>query len=200
LRFKRLKNVSPHSPSKDEEFIKDYLDYNGISYIAEYKLTDLERDVKKFRVVDFYLDKLDVYLEYYGMYNSTKQIRAEYDLKTKVYLENDLPTLILYPHELGYLDYAFNVKLLKLLRMTKFHNKKKLLRYKVNRYLKIGNIHLFPLSLVAFIVAIQALNESSRDYDFFFNIYLIGFALSGVLLLQFFIDIYMILVKEYYVV
>ena len=118
--FKKSNYVfDPKKPTSEEVFIQKYLEDNGIKFIPEYKIKNLKDDTKNFRRVDFYLPKLGVYVEYFGMYNSTKKIRESYDEKFRVYSKNNLPSVILYPHELGVLDYAFHGKILKVLTNAK---------------------------------------------------------------------------------
>ncbi|MCA0152094.1 hypothetical protein [Winogradskyella vincentii] len=196
--MKKINNVSPNSPTKDEAFVKNYLDSRGIRYKAEYRIDNLKGDLKySYRVVDFYLVNLGTYVEYYGLYNATRKIRAEYDLKTKVYIENNLPTIIIYPHELGYLDFAFHFKLLKLLRIKKFHSTSKILRYKFNRYLTIGKSYVFFIAIACFIIGIQSLIQSIDNYDLFFTIYLIGMAFSVALMGYFLRNLYLVMVRDY---
>lgn len=153
--LKRKKAVAnPHTPTSEEMYIRNYLEGQRIKYIAEYKLENLSGDEKSFRKVDFYLPRLKVYVEYFGMYNSTKAIRSEYDKKAKVYIKNNLPTIFLYPHELGFLDYAFHTKMLKLLRTKKFRNRYIMLRYKLSRYLVEGKGYLFIASLFSLYLAL----------------------------------------------
>jgi hypothetical protein len=168
-------DVSPIKPSSEEQFIKNYLDDNDINYIAEYKIFDLKYDSKKSRRVDFYLPKLGVYLEYFGWYNKSKQVRADYDEKASVYIKNGLPTVILYPHELGILDYAFHNKLLKVLRLQKFNKKNKLRRYKLNRYLIKGNSLYFFLSFFILLLTVFITKDNNQPYDIIFGV---GFAIS----------------------
>lgn len=137
-----------HNPTREEEYIKFYLQDNRIHSIEQLVLNNLKGDTKKSRRVDFYLDKLDIYVEYYGLYNSTKAIRNEYDNKTNLYFKNGLATIILYPHELGILDYAFHTKMIKLFKIEKFKNrKKKLYMYILNRYFRKGRWRSFFISL-----------------------------------------------------
>ncbi|NRB58323.1 MAG: hypothetical protein HRU50_00110 [Winogradskyella sp.] len=175
--MKKDYSISPNLPSKDELYIKEFLDLNSISYITEYKIKGLKNDDRSYRVVDFYLTKLDVYFEYYGMYNANKAKRAEYDFKTKIYIENNLPTLIIYPHELGYLEYAFHHKLLKLLRIPKYYNRYKIIRYKLSRYFTLGKPYYIIFALVSLYLGAQALVASQHHYDIFYSIYLIASAL-----------------------
>ena len=137
-----------NQPTSEELFIANYLDDNNIKYKSEYLLHNLKGDVKTHRRADFYLKNLGIYVEYFGLYNSTKTKREEYDKKAEVYISNGLPTVFLYPHELGFLDYAFDSKIKKLFALDKFRNKKKEYRYLLNRYFKKGK----PFSiLIAFV-------------------------------------------------
>ena len=137
-----------YKPTREEDYINFYLDKSNIRFNEQFVLRDLKYDTKKHRRVDFYLYNLDVYVEYYGLYNATKETRKEYDEKTQVYFKNSIPTIILYPHELGILDYAFHTKMLKLFELDKFKDRKsKLYRYLFFRYLNKGKWKLFFVSI-----------------------------------------------------
>ena len=184
-------------PSKDELFIRYYLESQNFKLKSEVRLDNLKGDEGySYRLADFFLPRLSIYIEYYGMYNSSKKKRQEYEQKTEVYFKNKIPTVILYPHELGYLDYAFHTKMLKLLRHPKFRNNWNIFRYKLNRYFNNGKGYFFFLSLVVLIISMSALVESKKTPDFFFILYIIGFATSAVLLMRFFQNIYTIFFKD----
>tara|TARA_B100000795_G_C22744518_1_gene416761 strand:- start:272 stop:871 length:600 start_codon:yes stop_codon:yes gene_type:complete len=145
--FKKRKQIFiAHKPSSEEQFIRNYLDENEIKYIAEYEIYNLKDDKKNSRRVDFYLPRLNIYLEHFGWYNKSKKVREDYDEKARVYIKNSLPTVILYPHELGFLDYALHNKIIKVLRVPKFKNNIILFRYRLNRYASYGKWYFFPLS------------------------------------------------------
>lgn len=155
--FLKRKNVSQtdqYSPTSEEMYIRNYLEGQGIKYKAEYILENLFGDEKNYRKVDFYLPTFEVYVEYFGMYNSTKATRSEYDKKAKVYIKNSIPTIFIYPHELGFLDYAFHTKMLRLLRTKKFRNNYIMFRYKFTRYLAEGKSYLFLASLFSLYLAL----------------------------------------------
>lgn len=137
LSFRKKKKIKLTS---EEMLIEYYFIGENIKYEKQKKIDFLKNDEKNFRIVDFYLPKLNIYVEYYGMYNSTKVIREDYDKKTKVYIKNNLPTVFIYPHELGFLDYSFNNKVLKVLRLKKFKKRSYLIKYKLNRFYKKGNL------------------------------------------------------------
>lgn len=143
-----------YSPSSEEMYIRSYLEGMGIKYKAEHKIENLFGDEKSYRKADFYLPKFKIYVEYFGMYNSTKAIRSEYDKKAKVYINNSIPTIFLYPHELGFLDYAFHTKMLKLLRTKKFRNNFIMFKYKLSRYLAEGKGYLLLASLFSLYLAL----------------------------------------------
>src|SRR6056297_1096587 len=134
--------------SSEEKFIVNYFKSNQIKFESEKKIPKLYGDNKSFRRADFYLPRLRIYVEYFGQYNSTKQRRSEYDKKAEVYFQNHIPTVILYPHELGIIDYAFNWKVVKVLKMRKFSLRRQLFRYRLNRFWeKVGG----PVFAILFI-------------------------------------------------
>lgn len=198
MRLKKSKNnISPNLPSSEELFVQHYFEEKGIKYISEYKINNLKDDIKKYRKVDFYLPRLDVYVEYFGMYNSTKVIREDYDEKVRVYVKNNLPTVILYPHELGILDYAFHRKILKVLRLSKFKNNFKMFRYKLSRYFSKGKGYYFFISLLSLFLSMNFLVESKGDmFNINFILYLLCMGIASVFLIQFFLKIVDVFFKD----
>lgn len=157
MRLKKKSNsIKPTEPSKEQLFVQYYLDNRGIKYKTEYRIDNLVGDVKLHRKVDFYLPKLNIYVEYCGWYNKSKKHRTDYDIKANVYFSNDMPSVFIYPHELGFLDYALHNKILKVLRLSKFkkNRKTKIFRYKLSRYLSIGKGYFLFISLVLFILSV----------------------------------------------
>ena len=129
----------PNAPSSEEKYIAAFLKSIGIKFIPEFQTPRLSNDVKEFRRSDFYLPRLNIHVEYFGMYNSSKEKRQEYDLKAEIYIKNNLPSVFLYPHELGFLDYAFHSKTIKVLKLKKFYSRRRLFTYRLNRFMnKIG--------------------------------------------------------------
>ncbi|QLG46065.1 hypothetical protein [Costertonia aggregata] len=147
------KKYKSYKPTREEDYIKFYFDNSHIRYQEQFVLKNLRYDSKKHRRVDFYLQNVDVYVEYYGLYNSTKEKRFEYDEKTKVYFRNGLPTIIIYPHELGILDYAFHTKMIQLFNVEKFRNRRnKYYKYLFFRYFHKGEwITLFATVFWAYL-------------------------------------------------
>ncbi|WNH13868.1 hypothetical protein [Thalassobellus suaedae] len=196
--IRHSQSTNPYNPTKDEKFIEYFLENEGIKFMPQVRINNLKGDEKyAYRDVDFYLPRLKIYVEYYGWYNKSKINRSEYDLKTNVYINNSIPTVIIYPHELGYLDYAFHVKLLKLMRIPKFKNSLALFRYKVSRYLYNGKGYFFFLSLLSFIIGAAALMQSTHNGGFFFIIYVLGFSIGVGLFVHFLRNLYLIFFKDY---
>lgn len=187
-------NIKPTEPSREELFVADYLRDAGISFKSEVELHDLLDDpTKTHRRVDFYLKNLDVYVEYFGLYNSTKERRQEYEEKKRVYFKNRMPSIFLYPHELGIIDYAFHTKMIRLLRHKSIGNRKHLIRYKLNRLWRYGDLGnligagLFFFLFVLFVnmegfgsVVDDAQNELFAGFALFFCIWMIYIPLRDV--------------------
>jgi hypothetical protein len=174
--------LPPTKPSSEEQFIRNYFSIRGIKYIPEYNTPKLNGDEKSHRRIDFYLPELGVYVEHFGWYNKSKEHRAEYDKKVTVLIKNEYPVVILYPHELGFLDYAFHVKVLKVLRVPKFKNNYKMFRYKLNRYTSIGKGYFFFLAILVIILTLKLTWNDDEGFNLIFGI---GFAASISLLYEF---------------
>jgi len=121
-------------PSSEAKYIANFLKEQKIKFKQEIPMVDIP-SLKKYRKIDFYLPNLKVYIEYFGLYNKNKQKREEYDLKADEYIRNGIPTIFIYPHELGFLDYAFHTKMIRLLKVRKFNLKKQLPKYLLVRLL-----------------------------------------------------------------
>lgn len=193
---KRKNNINPCLPSSEELYVQNYFDEIHLKYIREYKINNLANDNKNYRVVDFYLPRLNIYVEYFGMYNSTKSVREEYDEKVKIYIKNNIPSVIIYPHELGFLDYAFHNKILKVLRLPKFKNKMSIFKYKLSRYLSIGKGYLFFMSLISFLLSLffLTLQNDLIINNILFGVFL-GFFL--VLIIQFLLRVIWVFFYDY---
>jgi hypothetical protein len=161
-----------NEPSSEELFIKYFLEENDFKFESEVLIEDLKGDDKAYRRADFYLTNYKVYLEYFGNYNSTKERRAEYDKKAVIYIRNNKPTVFLYPHELGILDYAFHIKLLKVLSIKKFALEKQLFRYKLKRYFnKEGYTHIM-LVIIPTVISIGII-KLNTGFHIDFKIFII---------------------------
>ena len=65
---------------------------------------------------DFYLPEFDVYVEYWGMIEDPKYKKDSYDRKKKLYKNNGIDFISLYPQNLKNLDFVFTSKLLDLIK------------------------------------------------------------------------------------
>lgn len=183
--------------SNEELYILHYLDKMGFHYIQEYHVSKLVGDDKSHRRVDFYLDRLGIYVEYFGMYNTTKKIRDNYDEKVKIYIKNGLPTIFLYPHELGFLDYAFHTKMLHLLRMEKFKSSSTLFNYKFTRYLALGKGYLFFSFLFwVYMLFVFFSKESGFNEGMEALMFILSFVISGYYLLRFSLNVHDYFIKD----
>ncbi len=142
LKKDQKEQTTPYKPTSGEQFIENYFIEQNIKYEPQKKIYP-QNDIKNFRKVDFYLPKLNVYVEYHGMYFSGDKYKKDYDIKTQVYINNNYATVVIYPNEIGVLDYAFHSKLKNLLNMEKFKNPKSFFIYTLNRYLRKGKGFLF---------------------------------------------------------
>ena len=101
--------------SKDEEFIADYFDRKNIKCIYEISLKLGKRTIKP----DFYLPEFDVYVEYWGMWNSSRAYNEECEDKRKNFKKEGIPLVELYPdniRDFRTLDWKFTDRLLKVLK------------------------------------------------------------------------------------
>jgi hypothetical protein len=134
-----MQKTKKREPSKGELFIEDYLAESRIEYKEEFRINDLKEDTSEYRIADFYLPKLGFCVEYFGMYNNSKKDRERYVFKRNLYIKNRKPTIFIYPEDLGILDYVFHTEVKRLFRYKIYHNRKKYLRYSLNRYINVGN-------------------------------------------------------------
>jgi hypothetical protein len=116
--------------SEGEEFIKLFLEKSNITYRTEEPITGLQNDSKNIRYADFYLPKYQVYIEYFGQFNVENQ-KARYQEKRKVYIENQIPCVLIYPENLGILGYVFKKRMLFVLKKYKLENSLRKYRMKL---------------------------------------------------------------------
>jgi hypothetical protein len=128
------------------DFVEDYFKRKGIKYNMKVNLGKLNDDPDyKYREADFYLPKYDVYVEFEGRWNTSKEDRERYKIKQEVYKKNKISFVAIYPDNLGILDFYFP----KMLQKTLVYSKKKreLNRYRLKLFKErtLGNIILFIL-------------------------------------------------------
>ncbi|OQD44033.1 hypothetical protein BUL40_00305 [Croceivirga radicis] len=153
-----------YQPTLGEDYIANYFIENGIKYKEQVKEINLKGDVKNYRVIDFYLPTLKVYVEYYGLYNKSKLHRQDYDTKTDILIKNRMPTVILTPEDLGILDYSFHSKLHKLYAYPIYYSRWSILRYSLNRYIRKGKPHFFFFAFVFYVIGVLISDNISNGY------------------------------------
>lgn len=119
--------------TEGEEFIADFLRSENIEFEFQKKITTLSGDSKGFRIADFYLPKYKVYIEFNGQWNSDNH-KNRYKEKTKIYKENNIPCVYLYPENLGIIEYIFHKRLVDVLK--KYNLKKELFKYRLSEIWK----------------------------------------------------------------
>lgn len=96
--------------SEGEEFISLFLQDEKIEYREEELIEKLKGDSKSYRRADFFLPRYNVYIEYFGQWNNEKE-KPRYREKRQVYIRNKIPCIILYPENLGIIDFVFHKRL-----------------------------------------------------------------------------------------
>jgi hypothetical protein len=109
-----------HNPTEGEEMIKDFLLESNIKYEEQKKIPTLKNDSKKFRIADFYLPRFDIYLEFLGDWEK-EEGEDRYKEKMRVYRENNISCIYIWPNNLGSLNWIFKERLrAKLLECKKY--------------------------------------------------------------------------------
>lgn len=135
--------------TEGELYIKDFFREAGIRYKQQETIRNLSHDVKGHRVADFFLPSYDAYVEFLGHWNTSEEYREQYRMKKKVYRQNKIPCVFLYPENLGYIHFVFDHRLMEALET---HQKEPELRkYKKWKFLKgtKDNIWGIVLCLIA---------------------------------------------------
>ena len=125
--------------TEGEEYIEDFFHFAKIQYRSQQPIDGLINDSKSHRVADFYLPKYKIYVEYFGQWNVENE-KERYREKRKVYLDNKIPCVLLYPENLGILDYIFEKRMIYILKRYKLESELRGYRYKLFRQDKLQNI------------------------------------------------------------
>ena len=108
-----------NEPSEGEIFLREFLNDEGINFHTEVKLPSLKNDYKSYRVADFYLPRYGVYLEFLGRWNRSEEDKNKYKEKIKIYEQNKVPCMFIYPENLGIIHYTFRHRLRQILKKHK---------------------------------------------------------------------------------
>jgi len=102
--------------SEGEEFIKDFLESEGIKFKPEKKIENLKGDDSSYRVADFYLPQYKVFVEFFGQWNVSEEHKKRYNKKRRIYRENKTPCVYLYPENLGILKFLLKRRIKDVLK------------------------------------------------------------------------------------
>lgn len=119
--------------TEGEEYIKEFFEIKKIQYKSQQPINGLINDSKSHRVADFYLPKYKIYVEFFGQWNVENQ-KERYREKRKVYWDNKIPCVLLYPENLGILDYIFEHRMIYILKFYKLKSELRRYRYKIFRH------------------------------------------------------------------
>lgn len=143
--------------SEGEEYIAEFLKRYNIKYEHQKRIDGLKNDGSKYRTADFYLPSMGVYIEYCGQYFIPMH-QERYKEKQKIYRENNIPCVYLFPENLGVLEFIFDKRLI--VELKKFHHTKQLRAYRIKKFLpEYGR-----LVLILFVLLVQF--ASFYDDDF----------------------------------
>lgn len=132
--------------SEGEKYIAEYLKSERIKFKQEVPIVNLKGDTKNHRRADFYLTNYKVYIEFYGRWNNTKEDRERYSEKKKVFYNNRVSCVYLYPENLGIIDFSLSQRLKK--ELNKRGRKKELFFYNLKRFMKLEERRLFIIVLL----------------------------------------------------
>lgn len=110
--------------SEGEEFICMFLEDSKIEFRQEVIIDGLVGDSANHRRSDFYLPRYNVYIEYFGQWNNEKE-KPRYREKRKVYINNKIPCIILYPENLGIIEFVFHKRLDYVFNRYQMENQRK---------------------------------------------------------------------------
>lgn len=124
---RRYKIIKPYKSndydSKAEKRIAEYFKRKNIIFCHHHKIK-IPKCFWIFNIPfvnlvlepDFYLPEFKVFVEYWGLIDNKDYKKKSYDFKTKLYKENDIEFISLYPKNLNNLDFDFTSKLLDIIK------------------------------------------------------------------------------------
>ncbi|TLP75683.1 hypothetical protein [Maribacter sp. ACAM166] len=140
-----------NEPSEGELFLQEYFDSEGIAYKTEVPIIGLKNDPKAYRLADFYLPNYGLYVEFLGKWFVSEKEKERYREKKKVYSDNDIPCVFLYPENLGIVDFIIPSRAIKEFKKHGLIKGLWLFRLKFLWAYKNGNIVLLLFLLYVFI-------------------------------------------------
>lgn len=100
-----------------------------------------------FLLADFYLPKFDVYIEFFGNYENPDR-NQEYKEKKRIYKENNIPCIYIWPNNLGIFNWIFKERL----RAVFMEQKRNwmLFKFELGEFLKEVWLALFILAGIGY--------------------------------------------------
>lgn len=141
--------------TEGELYIKDFFREAGINCKPQETIRNLSHDVKGHRVADFYLPDYGAYVEFFGHWNTSEEYREDYRIKKKVYTQNNIPCVFLYPENLGYIHFVFDHRLMEALK--NHYKEKELKKYKRWKWLKGTKDNFWGIALCIVVLALMVL-------------------------------------------
>jgi len=138
--------------TEGEEYIEEFFQSEKIKYRTQQPIDGLINDSKNHRIADFYLPKYKVYIEYFGQWN-VENHKERYREKRKVYLDNKIPCVLLYPENLGLLRYIFEKRMVYILKRYKLEAELRKYRYKLLFSDKLQNVLFVAFGILIIIIS-----------------------------------------------
>ncbi|WJJ95746.1 hypothetical protein [Algibacter luteus] len=110
---KEIIKQDKNEPSEGELFLQEYFEYEGIAFKTEVPILKLKNDSKTHRVADFYLPYYGIYVEFLGKWFVSEKEKDRYREKKRVYEENDIPCIFIYPENLGIIEFILPTRAIK---------------------------------------------------------------------------------------
>lgn len=114
--------------TEGEEYLADFFKRYKIQYQHQKRIDGLKGDKANFRTADFFLPGLNVYVEYNGQYYLPHH-QERYKEKQRIYRENNIPCVFIFPENLGVLEFVFDKRLIAVLKT--FHLRRELKKYRI---------------------------------------------------------------------
>ena len=142
----------PKANTEGERYIKEFFREAGIKYKMQVPIKNLSHDNKAHRVADFYLEKYDVYVEFFGNWNTNEEHKEIYRAKKNAYKINHIPCIYIYPENLGYIEFAFDSRIIETLK--NHHKEQELSRYKWWKFYRSADANIWgvTLSIIAYVI------------------------------------------------
>jgi hypothetical protein len=130
-----------------EDLISDFLDEKGIDFERYVPIKNLKDDDKFFREADFYLPQKKVYIEFMGQWNNPIH-KDRYRKKMRIYYNNKIPCVYLWPDNLGTLDWMLKRRITEV--YLRYNMKLQLFNHEFDSYLNkkgLGILILIGLAI-----------------------------------------------------